>query len=235
MYPVEYLALGRTLEEKLLKIKDGNTLMLFLWKIHNTVNSSVDMSLKCKDQEKIDTADFSCSPNGDKIFYNSSVGLMEASAHNLGRTWPTAARYEFWLKDGESFSSIRDQLRDAHVRLNAADQDFGSILRQGAQDNAAGLKEINDAIAELDQAVLDSGILRTEYALSDAPICEAYEESIESYELLDVPLPIMTDGNLPFVPPGCFTKTKNSEGQVLMSGTSPDSGSGLLRKRPANI
>ena len=53
MYPVEYLMLGRkldmthfevSLDEKLTTVVDGSTLRLFLWKLHNTVSSSIARS-----------------------------------------------------------------------------------------------------------------------------------------------------------------------------------------------
>lgn len=53
MYPVEYLMLGRkpdlthfeaSLDEKLTTVTNGETLRLFLWKLHNTVSSSIARS-----------------------------------------------------------------------------------------------------------------------------------------------------------------------------------------------
>ena len=51
MYPIEYLLLGSdqassslevSLDDKLGQVSDGNSLRLFLWKLHNTVSSSID-------------------------------------------------------------------------------------------------------------------------------------------------------------------------------------------------
>lgn len=53
MYPIEYLLLGPqahsthvqvTIHEKLNTVLDGNSLRMFLWKLHNTVSSSIARS-----------------------------------------------------------------------------------------------------------------------------------------------------------------------------------------------
>ena len=54
LYPLEYLFLGGSMAEKLETIVDGPSLMLFFWKIHNAVTSSISGSLQCKMQEETD-------------------------------------------------------------------------------------------------------------------------------------------------------------------------------------
>jgi hypothetical protein len=157
LYPLEYLFLGGSMEEKLQTIVDGPSLMLFFWKIHNAVTASVTGSLRCKTQEESDDPNFSCTAavnnnnnnNNDDDDNDNSINGIEsdgtpATTRNLGRAWPMASRFTFWLRErgdisdytnddddqNSFFDQTRKQLKDAHKQLNQLDRRYGSKVRQ---------------------------------------------------------------------------------------------------------
>ena len=215
IYPLEYLFMGGpNLEDKLATIVDGNSLMLFFYKIHNAVNSSVHQSFTCKTEERVEEGSFGCQPDGSKVLYHRRDGqVFTSSTRNLGRAWPTASRYQFWLKDGQSaFEKARQELEDAHAALNQLDRDSGTSLREdfwtyGVDRSVSNddVKAVLDAIDELDQAILNTNLLYTDYALETAPQCQAAKESSKSFVALAAPLPLI-DGNFPNAPDVCFAR-----------------------------
>ena len=199
-YPIEYLYMGASLEEKLNSIVDGDSLMLFFWKAHNTVTATVRLSSECKDGENYDGLDFGCSDRGreGQFMYKDSRNL---STRNLGRAWPTASRYAFWLKSVEGFGDARDGMADAHVALNKLDAKYSIRKNYATGELSPDVEsELMHAISDLDQAILDTELLFSEYALSTEPSCETYDKTMGSFEPLDVPLPLMDDGNFPLEP-----------------------------------
>lgn len=102
-------------------------------------------------------------------------------------------------------------MEDAHVELNQLDRELGTSLREdywteGAdkEQNMDAAQAVMDAIAKLDESILESNVLYTEYAnAANLPSCDAFEESMDAFEPLDVPLPLF-DGNFPFLPDACM-------------------------------
>ena len=66
------------------------------------------------------------------------------------------------------------------------------------------------AVADLDKSMLESGLLYTEYAMENAPRCEAFEESMDNFEPLEVPSPLMEE-NFPFLPGSRIPEEKGDE------------------------
>ena len=216
IYPLEYLFLGGPdLEDKLATILDGNSLMLFFYKIHNTVNSSVSLSMTCKSQEQVEEGPFGCKQNeNDVIEYHDFGPVFTSSTRNLGRAWPTASRYEFWLKDHDAFTNARQEMEDAHLALNRLDRESGTSLREDfwtygvdRSSNNVDMQAVMNAIDRLDQAVLNTNLLFTEYALAKAPQCQAFNKSINSFVPLGAPVPLI-DGNFPDAPAVCYPAEK---------------------------
>lgn len=203
LYPIEYLFVGgvdgANLEDKLSSITDGSSLLLYFWKVHNAVSSSVNRGLTCKTEEQADDPSYACSPDGSIIFYSDEV----ASTRLLGRVWPTATRFQFWLSETDTYADIRGDMEDAHVELNKLDREYGRTLRDlywtDLQDKELYIdaaQDVMDAIASLDEAILKSGLLFTEYInkANEPGSCESFEKSLSAFEPLDVPLPLV-EGN----------------------------------------
>ena len=217
VYPLEYLFLGGLngpdLEDKLSSITDGKSLMLFFWKMHNAVSSSVSLSMTCKTQELADEASYACTPAPDSslVWTGSDRPEERMTSRLLGRTWPTSNRFMFWLNSTDTYTEVRNQMEDAHVELNQLDRELGTSLREdywteGAdkEQNMDAAQAVMDAIAKLDESILESNVLYTEYAnAANLPSCDAFEESMDAFEPLDVPLPLF-DGNFPFLPDACM-------------------------------
>ena len=177
VYPLEYLFLGGLngpdLEDKLSSITDGKSLMLFFWKMHNAVSSSVSLSMTCKTQELADEASYACTPAPDSslVWTGSDRPEERMTSRLLGRTWPTSNRFMFWLNSTDTYTEVRNQMEDAHVELNQLDRELGTSLREdywteGAdkEQNMDSALAVMDAIAKLDESILESKVLYTEYA-----------------------------------------------------------------------
>ena len=203
-YPLEYLYAGANLREKLDSIVDGDSLMLFFWKAHNTVTSTVRYSSECKTEEDFDGLDFGCEDRGGDgqfMYKEGGTSQRNLSSRNLGRAWPTASRYAFWFKGAEAFGDARDSMADAHTKLNNLDAEYSIRKNYATQNLPRDVEsELMQAISDLDQAMLGTNLLFSEYALRTEPSCEAYDETMGSFEILDVPLPLLEDGNFPLEP-----------------------------------
>ena len=143
LYPLEYLFVGgpagSTLEKKMVAIQNSASLLLYLWKLHNAVSSSVSYSLQCKREEFTDQPPWSCqSPPRNRFGLQQELqrtgyrteGFMATNSvttRNLGRAWPTARRFEFWLEGGAStFQDARTELLSAHIALRDLDWNYGT-------------------------------------------------------------------------------------------------------------
>ncbi|CAB9514002.1 expressed unknown protein [Seminavis robusta] len=222
LYPLEYLFAGGagesdgSLRAKLASITDGNSLMLYLFKAHNAVTSSTTLNLNCRTSERADNDElFSCLQEGPKYGDNGVAGTG-----TMGRAWPTAKRYEFWLEKGDLWSTLRlnAELRNAYETLKDLDNQYGVELRQNywsAGTEASPFmdlvgQEVVEATAALDAAMLALDVLYTEYDLSTPPQCDLAETSLAEFEPLAVPLPLMEDGNFRAPPPACIEYAKNN-------------------------
>lgn len=203
-YPLEYLYAGANLREKLESIVDGDSLMLFFWKVHNAVTASVSLSSECKTEEIFGGLDFGCEDRGHEgnfAYKEGSSDERKLSSRNLGRAWPTATRYSFWLKSAEGFGDARDSMADAHTKLNNLDAEYSIRMNFMTQDLSRDVEsELMQAISDLDRAILGTNLLFSEYELHTEPSCEAYDETMGSFDPLDVPMPLLEDGNFPLEP-----------------------------------
>ncbi len=104
-------------------------------------------------------------------------------------------------------------MEDAHVALNHLDRESGTSLREdfwtqyGVDRSVSNddVEAVLDAIGELDQAILNTNLLYTDYALETAPQCQAAKESSKSFVALAAPVPLI-DGNFPNAPDVCFAR-----------------------------
>ena len=153
MYPVEYLLLGRdihltnfevSLDAKLSCVVDGSSLRLFLWKLHNTVSSSIARSEEWYNKD-------------EKAFYTT-------------RYWPSldselaqakALKYNSILTDSiyRLYGVLRLASRLAGVRTT-----LQKLLEKGDEE---GIKEASmvaqDYILDLESAVITGNFLQDTY------------------------------------------------------------------------
>ncbi len=153
MYPVEYLLLGRdihltnfevSLDAKLSCVVDGSSLRLFLWKLHNTVSSSIARSEEWYNKD-------------EKAFYTT-------------RYWPSldaelaqakALKYNSILTDSiyRLYGVLRLASRLAGVRTT-----LQKLLEKGDEE---GIKEAcmvaQDYILDLESAVITGNFLQDTY------------------------------------------------------------------------
>jgi len=207
----------------LASVTDGSSLMLLFWKMHNAVTSSVNRGITCNTQEQADDPSFACSPDGSSIVYaEGSIGSesRRSTTRLLGRAWPTptATRYQFWLSDTEAYDTARDKLEEAHVELNQLDRKYGTALRDtywtrgdDKESYIDAAEEAMDAVAKLDEAMLESGLLYTEYVnKANEPTCSSLVKALDIFKPLDVPSPLDDSGNFPFLPDGCMTEEEHN-------------------------
>ena len=153
MYPIEYLLLGSnevtssleiSLEDKLDKVSDGESLRLFLWKLHNTVSSSIARSEDWYHQDQ--TAYYTSR-------YWPSLDSELERAHALGVELIQRERVQRIygvVKSAAHLSILRDELRQS---LHADDLDMQRSIRE-----RAGV-----AIEGVEKAVMDSRFLHDHY------------------------------------------------------------------------
>lgn len=103
-------------------IGDGESAMLYFWKLHNAVSSSFNYSIQYKGGELTDKEPWRCTnpPEEDHQFKNYETTIYSdistVDTRNLGRIWPTADRFAFWLDGGNNiFQYARTELESAHV------------------------------------------------------------------------------------------------------------------------
>ena len=172
MYPVEYLLLGQdadpsnflmSIDEKLAAVTDGASLRLFLWKLHNTVSSSIARSEEWYHRD-------------DKAFYTTrywpSIDSELARAHALQQisiaTRRLVAIYGL-LKPVARLSAVRLQLQQLLEKGDASSlEPTCSQARQHIQD--------------LEAAVIEGGFLQDTYRfdpelVDQAPVFTPEEEA----------------------------------------------------------
>jgi len=151
LYPVEYLFVGWTptpenlrgeitVQDKLSYITDGLRLRLFVWKLHNAVNSSIAR------QEE---------------WYN-----REESAINTSRYWPNvdAELYRASLRSGVVSAARLIELMDiikVATKLNALRK---SILEVEAGNIPELMQVVNPLLDSLDEELVNSGFLQETFA-----------------------------------------------------------------------
>jgi Ca2+-binding EF-hand superfamily protein len=153
MYPVEYLLLGHdpesvsfqmSLGDKLTTVSDGPSLRMFLWKLHNTVSSSIARSEEWYHRD-------------DNAFYTTrywpSLAAELARAKAFGQRSISVERIE------SNYQLLRPVGRLAGVRLE--------LQRLMAKTDAASLQEAQkiaqDYIALLEKSVLNGRFLQDNY------------------------------------------------------------------------
>ena len=153
MYPIEYLLLGSdqasttlevSLQDKLCQVNDGNSLRLFLWKLHNTVSSSIARS---EDWYHQDSGAYYTSR------YWPSLDSELERAHTLGIDLIQRDRVQRIygvVKSAAHLSVLRDELQ---VSLQANDLEQQEMIRT----RAVG------AVGAVEEAVLQSRFLHENY------------------------------------------------------------------------
>lgn len=106
-YPLEWLLLGPDLNSKISKITNGSDLVLFIWKLHNAVTSSVENGCDCRLLESDDDLPFDCSRDPPR-------------QPRQYRAWPFLARFEFDM-DPVTWRSQRAAMRNVTTSINAFD------------------------------------------------------------------------------------------------------------------
>lgn len=174
MYPVEYLLLGHdpdsaefamTLADKLKTVTDGPSLRLFLWKLHNTVSSSIARSEEWYHRD-------------DAAFYTT-------------RYWPSLAAELARAKTFKRPTLPTDQVeRNYQVlgpvgRLAGVRLELQRLLARGDAESVVQAKKVaRDYIRRLDEAVVAGGFLQDNYHfdpnLSD-PLQVGFSEEEEAF------------------------------------------------------
>lgn len=172
MYPVEYLLLGHdpsdasflmSLDDKLSTVSDGPSLRLFLWKLHNTVSSSIARS---------------------EEWYHREEGAFYTT-----RYWPSMAselaRAKAFRHASISVERIEKnyQLLRPVGRLAGVRHELQRLLAKGDAASVQQAKQVAaEAIALLEQSVLAGGFLQDTYrfdpTLSD-PLNPTFSEAEE--------------------------------------------------------
>lgn len=172
MYPVEYLLLGHdpasasfqmSLDDKLATVSDGASLRLFLWKLHNTVSSSIARSEEWYHRE-------------ENAFYTT-------------RYWPSMAselaRAKTFHREAISVERIERnyQLLRPVGRLSGVRHELQRLLDRGDTASIQQAKQIaQQTIAQLEQTVIAGGFLQETYRfdpeLSD-PLNPTFSEEEE--------------------------------------------------------
>ncbi|AII42840.1 hypothetical protein KR100_05595 [Synechococcus sp. KORDI-100] len=153
MYPIEYLFLGSdkasstlevSLQDKLERVNDGDSLRLFLWKLHNTVSSSIARSEAWYHKDS-------------GAYYTSrywpSLDSELERAHTLGVDLIARDRVQRIygvVKSAAHLSVLRDELQES---LHADDLQQQQTIRSRAVSAIGGVEE----------AVLESRFLHDNY------------------------------------------------------------------------
>ena len=153
MYPIEYLFLGSdqvsstlevSLQDKLENVNDGDNLRLFLWKLHNTVSSSIARS---EDWYHKDSGAYYTSR------YWPSLDSELERAHTLGVDLIERDRVQRIygvVKSAAHLAVLRDELQES---LHAEDLQQQQTIRNRA----------SGAIDGVEEAVLQSRFLHDNY------------------------------------------------------------------------
>lgn len=153
MYPVEYLLLGRdiqltnfevSLDAKLSTVVDGSSLRLFLWKLHNTVSSSIARSEEWYHKD-------------EKAFYTT-------------RYWPSVDSELAKAKALKHISIATDSIYRLYGILRPASRLAGvraTLQKLLEKDDEEGIKEAcmvaQDYIKDLEEAVISGNFLQETY------------------------------------------------------------------------
>jgi len=165
-----------TLPQKLTGVKSATDLVLFIWKLHNAVQSSVRYSRECRVTETYDT-----THNGLYQCRDPKVGV-DPVGPRFERSWPYQDRFRFWLKGGQqqwqgarSNKLVVAAAEALHLLDTPATRErfwtMSTADRAAAVRDPTTAKEIGAvlaAIRKLDQAVLASGVLQNEYSAGAA-------------------------------------------------------------------
>jgi Ca2+-binding EF-hand superfamily protein len=153
MYPVEYLLLGQdadpsnflmSIDEKLAAVSDGASLRLFLWKLHNTVSSSIARSEEWYHRD-------------DKAFYTTrywpSIDSELARASALKQVSIATRR----------LMAIYGLLKPV-ARLSAVRLQLQELLEEGDQPSLDGASiQARQHIQALEEALMEGGFLQDTY------------------------------------------------------------------------
>lgn len=197
LYPVEWLFLGGmqgTLPEKLTTVRaeQPSSAALFMWKLHNAVTSSVDYGKDCRTLEAEDLELYRC---------------IQGQVPPMGRAWPFACRFEYWLADGpQGDHGKRSRWHDAreHAEVIAALSkvralDSPSVRAQfwstnQTREDSATLNQVHalmQALEDLDTAFLSTGVLQAEYRVVDGSVgqiqCGAALRGVDEFEAFQGP------------------------------------------------
>jgi Ca2+-binding EF-hand superfamily protein len=153
MYPIEYLLLGRdpgvtdfqvSLDEKLATIKNGESLRLFFWKLHNTVSSSIARSEEWYHKD-------------EKAFYTT-------------RYWPSLDSELARAKALKHISIATDRIYTIYgilkpvARLAAVKMQLQQLLNKGDDRSLKEACQIaQNYIHELENAIVAGGFLQETY------------------------------------------------------------------------
>lgn len=206
LYPIEWLYQGidaadlgknssgnidaGTLAQKLSTVRSGDDLVLFLWKLHNAVQSSVRYTKQCRATEEYDTTHggvYQCDSLKDAQLSASATG-GGAAGPRFQRSWPFMDRFRFWVRGGQLvWAAARDNsgvtaAAEAVAALDTAGTrerfwtmspearaavmavPTGTGTGNESDRNLAGsVRRLVAAIAGLDAAVLRSGVIQHEY------------------------------------------------------------------------
>lgn len=172
MYPVEYLLLGHdpvspsfnmSLDDKLMTVKDGPSLRMFLWKLHNTVSSSIARSEEWYHQD-------------ESAFYTTrywpSLAAELARARAFGQSSISVDRIE------ANYQLLKPVGRLAGVRL-----ELQRLLAKGDVASVGQAKKIaQDYIDQLEVSVSKGRFLQDNYRLDPTlsdPLNPTYSEAEE--------------------------------------------------------
>ena len=172
MYPVEYLLLGHdpesasfqmSLDDKLATVSDGASLRLFLWKLHNTVSSSIARSEEWYHRE-------------ESAFYTTRYWPSMAS--ELARAKAFRHQHIPVERIERNYQLLRPVGRLAGVRL-----ELQRLIDRGDEASIQQAKKIaKESIALLEQSVVNGGFLQDNYRfdpnLSD-PLNPTFSEEEE--------------------------------------------------------
>jgi len=209
--------------------------MILLWKLHNAVSSSVDGSKDCKSEELFDNDQgglFKCiSKTDDELF--------SGSGPRMGRQWPFAKRFEFSMLQPGAWQRLRQDPEVLRALRLLKELDNEHDLRsgywtEGAQKNLTAGALVVAAVTQLDQAMLKTDILRSEFPVNADLDCGSLDAVLQQWATLGKPeidSPVLADGQFSFLPEGCrATNQSDAKDQAeLISELSAD-----LQKALAN-
>ncbi len=176
MYPLEYILLGHepsstelkmSLGDKLATVTDGSSLRFFLWKLHNTVSSSISRSEEWyqHDERAFYTTRFwpSIDAEIDRARVREQVSVSTGRIAALYELWKPLSRLSYIRAQMQAYITTRDPAR-LHGALGAAQEHI--VTLEGAVMQGGFLQEIYRFDAQ-----------RTDQDPSFTPEEEAYSRS----------------------------------------------------------